>query len=270
MTLRRVISLLCLTVCTVALVGCGGDTFALDPVASAADKTASSYSSRFTFTAEVTGMAGNFSMAGNGIFDGRAKTGWMNMTMKVPPQMQSQLGSNPSIELIMDGSDGLVMYMRSSAFAGLPSNKWLKFDVEKLADKGGVDLDAFMNTNRGDPSQVLAMLKASSQARVTGFEKVRGVRTTKYALRIDLSKLGEDAGFGEQFQQALDMTGVKSFPAEAWVDSQERIRRLKLTWSMGNQFGMTITEEFFDFGVRANIFPPAESDVVDLSAMIGG
>jgi hypothetical protein len=265
----RILSLLCLAACATALVGCG-DTLSLDPVARAADNTASSYSSRFTFSAEITGAAGNMSMAGNGIFDGRANRGWMNMTMRVPPEAQAQLGSDPSMEMIFDGSDSLVMYMRSSMFPGVAEGKWVKLDVEELADKEGVDLGALMNTNRADPSQVLGMLKASSQARVAGFETVRGVRTTKYAFVVDLQKLGENSGFGKEFEQALEMTGVKSFPAEAWIDSQDRVRRIKITMSMGPQYGVTITEDLFDFGVRADIYPPADNDVVDLASLIGG
>lgn len=266
--MRRILSLLCLAACTGALVGCGGDTFALDPVARAADNTASSYSARFTFAADVTSPMGKMSMAGNGLFDGRAKRGWMNMTMNVPPDMQAQVGVNPSMELIFDAADGLVMYIRSSMFPGLDASKWVKLDMEKLADKAGIDLDALMNTNQADPSQVLGMLKASSQARVGGIERIRGVRTTKYALRIDLEKLGED--FGKGYKDALAMTGLKTIPAEAWIDSKDRVRRIKMTMSMGAQGAITITEDLFDFGVRADIYPPADADVVDLSALLGG
>jgi hypothetical protein len=270
MSLRRVVSLLCLAASATALVGCGGDTFALDPVARAADKTASSQSARFTFSADVTGPAGNFSMKGDGVLDGEANLGWMNMTMNVPPSMQAQVGANPSTELIVDAGDGLVMYMRSpTLLPGVPTGKWVKIDVEELADKGGVDLDAIMSTNRADPSQVLAMLKASSQARVTGFESVRGVHTTKYAFNIDLAKLGKESGFGEAFEQAIETTGMRSFPAEAWIDSQDRVRRIRFTWSMG-QFGMTITEDLFDYGVRQHIRVPTDAEVVDLSSLLGG
>lgn len=275
MSLRRVLSVLCLAGCAAALVGCGGDTFALDPVASAADRTATSESARFTFSATVSaGAADSFSMEGNGIFDGRSKSGWMNMTMKVPPEAQAQLGANPSMELIFDGSDGFVMYMRSSMFSALAGNKWVKVDLDELADKQGVDLDALMNTNRADPTQVLGMLRASDQARVTGFETIRGVRTTKYALNVDLRKLGKDFSLGDSFEKAIELTGMESFPAEAWIDAQDRVRRIKLTISMGSQLGtpvtMTMTEDLFDFGVRANIYPPAESDVLDLANLIGG
>jgi hypothetical protein len=68
------------------------------------------------------------------------------------------------------------------------------------------------------------------------------------------------------------MTGSTSFPAEAWVDSQGRVRRMKVEMSMGAQVGanmtMTMTEDLFDFGVKANIQAPT-GHVVDVSSLIG-
>jgi hypothetical protein len=112
MSLRRVLSLLCLAACASALVGCtGGDALALDPVAKAASTTAGTTSSRFEFRAAISaGSLGSFSFNGNGIYDGKGKSGWMNMHFALPPAAQVQLGSSdPSMEMIFDGSHGLVM-----------------------------------------------------------------------------------------------------------------------------------------------------------------
>ena len=49
-----------------------------------------------------------------------------------------------------------------------------------------------MNANQADPSQSLRMLMASSDARVTGSERIRGVQTTHYAFNIDFKKLAHD------------------------------------------------------------------------------
>src|SRR6266571_3160810 len=157
MTLHRVLSLLCLGLCAGALVGCGGDTFAFDPVAKAAGKTVDSTSSRVEFTATMTaGNVGTMSFRGRGLFDGRSKSGWMNMTFSMPPAAQAQLGgANPTMEMIFDGRHGFVVYMRSSMFQGLSGDRWIKMDLKKLADKAGVDLGALMNANQADPSQTL-------------------------------------------------------------------------------------------------------------------
>lgn len=274
MTPGRVLSLLCLVVCASALVGCaGGDTLALDPVAQAANTTAKTTSSRFDFRASINaGSAGSFSFNGNGVFDGKNKSGWMNMHFAMPPAVQLQLGSaDPSMEMIFDGSHGLVMYMRSQLFDKMvPTGKWVKVDLEKIAKKEGVDLGAIMNVNQADPSQSLRMLMASSNARVTGSERIRGVQTTHYAFNIDFAKLAHG---NKAFKQLQEATGSVSAPAEAWIDAKGRVRRLAVTMSMGGQLGtpmtMTMTEELYDFGVRTNVTPPADDLVVDLSSLSG-
>jgi hypothetical protein len=274
MTPGRILSLLCLVVCASALVGCaGGDTLALDPVAQAASTTAKTTSSRFEFRGSVTaGSVGSFSFKGNGVFDGKNKSGWMNMHFAMPPAVQLQLGSaDPSMEMIFDGSHGLVMYMRSQLFDKIvPTGKWVKMDLEKIAKKEGVDLGAIMNVNRADPSQALSMLMASSNARVTGSERIRGLQTTHYAFNIDFEKLSHD---NKAFKKLQEATGSVSAPAEAWIDAQGRVRRLAVTMSMGGQLGTPVTmkmiEELYDFGVHTNVTPPSDDLVVDLSSLSG-
>jgi hypothetical protein len=274
MTPGRVLSLLCLALCASALVGCaGGDALALDPVAQAANTTAKTTSSRFDFRASMNaGSIGSFSFNGNGVFDGKNKSGWMNMHFSMPPAVQLQLGStDTSMEMIFDGSHGLVMYMRSQLFDKIvPTGKWVKMDLEKIAKKEGVDLGAIMNVNQADPSQSLRMLMASSNAHVTGSERIRGVQTTHYAFDIDFAKLAHD---NKAFKKLLEATSSVSAPAEAWIDAQGRVRRLVVTMSMGGQLGtpmtMTMTEELYDFGVRTSVTPPSDDLVVDLSSLSG-
>jgi hypothetical protein len=183
-----------------------------------------------------------------------------------------QLGSaDPSMEMIFDGNHGLVMYMRSPLFDRVvPTGKWVKMDVAKLAKKQGMDLGALMNANQADPSQSLRMLMASSGARVTGAERIRGVETTHYAFNIDFKKLAHD---NKAFRQLTEKTGSISAPAEAWVDKQGRVRRLSVTMTMGAALGtpmtMSITEDLYDFGERTPIAPPPDSLVVDLSSLPG-
>jgi hypothetical protein len=272
MTLRRVLSLLCLGFCASALVGCaGGDALALDPVAQAADTTAKTTSSRFEFRASVqAGSMGSLSFNGTGIYDGKRKAGWMNMHFSMPAGFQLQVPtSDPTMEMIFDGSHGLVMYMRSPLFEKmLPAGKWVKMDVAKVAKQQGVDLGAIMNANQADPSQSLRMLMASSAARVTGSERIRGVQTTRYAFNVDFDKLAHD---NKALKQFTEVAGAVSAPAEAWIDAQGRVRRLAVTMSMGGRLGtpmtMTMTEDLYDFGARADIAFPSDDMVVDLSAL---
>jgi hypothetical protein len=115
MSVRRVLSLLCLAACAPAFAGCGGDTLSFDPVASAATKTAQSESSRVAFTAtmNIDGVGGT-AFSGAGVFDGRTRSGALNMRFRLPADAQAQLGGvDPTMAMIMDGRSGLVVYMRS-------------------------------------------------------------------------------------------------------------------------------------------------------------
>jgi hypothetical protein len=274
MTLGRVLPLLCLALCASALVGCaGGDALALNPVAQAANTTAKTTSSRFEFRAAINaGSIGSMSFNGNGVYDGKNKSGWMNMHFAMPAAFQLQVPTaDPSMEMIFDGSHGLVMYMRSPLFDKmLPTGKWVKMDVEKMAKKAGVDLGAIMSTNQADPSQSLRLLMASSAAHVTGSEQVRGVQTTRYAFNVDFKKLARD---NKALKQLTESMGAVSAPAEAWIDAQGRVRRLVVKMTMGGQLAtpmtMTMTEELYDFGVRANIAIPTDDLVVDFSSLTG-
>jgi hypothetical protein len=276
MSARRLLTLLCLALSAAVLAGCGGDTFSFDPVAHAASTTADSQSARVSFTAsmDIDGVGG-MSMSGAGIYDGHSRSGALNMRFTLPPEAQAQLGgADPSMQMIMDGRHGLVMYMRSPLFRTL-TDKWVKLDMEKLAKKQGIDLSSLMNANQADPSQALHMLMASTDAHPVGYDRVRGVFTTHYTLNIDLARLAkENRSLTKTLDAVRRVTGVTSYPAEAWIDDQGRVRRMKFDMSLnaptGGAFHMSISEDLYAFGVKAVIRPPAASDVVDASALLGG
>ena len=277
MSLRGLLSVVCLGLCVTALTGCGSDTLALDPVASAARKTAQRDSARIAFSATMNVRSvGSMTMKGRGIFDGRTKTGRMNMNILLPDSARAQLGgTSSSIEMIFDGHDGFVMYMRSPLFEQeLGSAKWVKMDLEELAERQGVDLGSLMNTNHADPNQALQMLMASRDARVRGTDTVRGVRTTRYSLRVDLKRLvAENEALRDSLDEVTKLMGLDSYPAEAWIDAQGRVRRVKVTVSFSTPQGpmsMTMVEDLYDFGARAEIYPPAEGEVIDLSSLMDG
>jgi hypothetical protein len=278
MTMRRLLSLLGLAVCAAALTGCGSvhDTLSLDPVANAANKTVATDSARIAFNATVNvSSVGTMTMDGRGIYDGRSKTGWMNMNFSLPASAQGQISGNQSMEMIYDAHDGLVMYMRSPLFDQVAGGKWIKMDLAKLAKEKGIDLSTVMNANQADPNQTLRMLMASSGARVSGSNTIRGVPTTRYSFRVDLDRLAkENKELRASLDQVIQMTGVRSYPAEAWIDRQGRVRRLKVAMSLSapqaGMMTMTITEDLYGFGARAEIYPPAGDQVVDLSALTSG
>ena len=277
MTARRVLLLLCAVLAVTILAGCGGDTLSFDPVASAATKTADTQSSRVEFTAamNIDGVGG-MAYSGSGIFDGKTRSGALNMRFQMPAEMQAQLGGvDPTMEMIMDGHHGLVMYMRSPLFQRFAGDRWIKVDMAKLAKKEGLDLDALMKSSQADPSQTLGMLKASSDAKPLGYDRVRGVFTTHYAFNVDLARFAKQhKELRDSLDKIRELTGISSYPAEAWIDDAGRVRRLKIDMSYntptGGAFTMSLTEELYAFGVKVDIRPPASSQVVDAGSLLGG
>ena len=273
--MRRVLSPLCLAACAAALVGCGGDTLAFDPVAQAATKTSRSQSARVSFNAtmNVDGIGG-MSFNGAGVFDGRSRSGALNMRFTLPADAQGELGGvDPTMQMIMDGRHGLVMYMRSPIFRTLAPDKWIKLDMEKLLKQRGVDVSSIMSADQADPSQSLHMLMASSDAHPIGYDRVRGVFTTHYTLRIDVRKLAKASpSLQKMYDMLRKLTGGTSFPADAWIDDQGRVRRLKIDMSFnvptGGAIQMSMTEDLYAFGVNVNVQPPPASDVFDASALV--
>jgi len=272
MSLRRVLSLLCLAASAAALVGCGGDTLSFDPVASAATRTATSQSARVAFTAtmNIDGVGG-MAFSGSGVFDGRSHSGALNMRFQLPADAQAQLGAaEPTMQMIMDGRSGLVMYMRSPLFARVAGDRWIKVDLAKLANKQGVDLNALMNANQADPSQTLGMLKASADAHPIGYDHIRGVFTTHYKLEIDLARLAkQNTSLRKMVDTIRQVTGTTSYPAEAWIDDAGRVRRMKIDMSFNSPAGgaltMSMTEDLYAFGTKVDIHAPAASKVLDVS-----
>ncbi len=113
-----------------------------------------------------------------------------------------------------------------------------------------------------------------------GEEDVQGVATTHFEAAIDnrkawlhdLGQLGWSAASVERFlAQQGGFVDVET-TIDAWVDRDGRARRVvsrDRSWSAaadGTQEEWatnTTTTEFFDFGIRVDIWPPAESEVVE-------
>jgi hypothetical protein len=273
MSLRRALSFLCLAACAATFAGCGGDTLSFDPVASAATKTAKSESSRVAFSATVSiEGVGGMAFSGAGVFDGRTRSGAMNMRFQRPQDAQAQLGAgHPTMQMIMDGRNGLVVYMRSPLFARVAGDRWIKVDLAKAAKEEGLDLQTVMSSTQADPTQTLAMLSASTDAHPVSYDRVRGVFTTHYTFRVDLARLAKQhKELRKTFDNLRKLTGVSSFPAEAWLDQSGRVRRLKLDMSYNTPTGgamtMSITEDLYAFGIKVNVPPPDASQVMSLPA----
>ena len=190
------------------------------------------------------------------------------MTTSVPGQ------GDVEIEEIIDG---LVLYMRSDAFAkGLPGGKkWLKIDLQEAGKKSGVDLAQLQQLSGGssDPTQFLTYLSKAGDVKKVGTEDVNGTPTTHYHATIDLDKLAGSAGSAaDSVRQLEKVSGLKKLPTDIWIDGDQHVRRQTVAMSIqqpvATKFNLTI--DYKRFGVPVDTKAPPADETADFADIAGG
>jgi hypothetical protein len=261
------------------LTACGSED--LSPraaVAEAASKTAEAGSSRVAYSATMSGgqLAEEIELEGEGTFDYRRRVGEMRMQMPAPIR-----GEMRTIV------DGLVLYMQfpPEMRARLRTEKpWLKLDLAKAGDEMGLDLDALMQTDQGDPTQTLNYLRAASdEVEEVGEEEIRGTETTHLRATVDFDRAlegtlegvpaGERERVRESFRRIVRLTGLKTMPMDVWIDGEGRARRIAMDYEMElpatGRSRMQMAFDYFDFGVDVDVEPPPAGQVMDLTKLVG-
>jgi len=270
-----------------ALAGCGGGgqggekepVRSLSAVAAAAEKTTDAGSAKFSLAMRMEGLAvpGNsaqaFTLGGEGAFDYESRRGRMVFDLGGLGSLLGQEGGG-SIEMILDGN---VFYMKFPLLSGLAGGDkpWVKLDLEELSDQQGVDLGQLQQLQQGDPTQMLAYLRAAGDFEEVGKETVRDVETTHYRGTIDLKKALETVPEGqrEQIVKLIDEGGLTELPAEAWIDGDGLLRKMALELAKipdQEQGSMTMEMELYDYGAEVDVQPPPADQVADLGELFKG
>jgi hypothetical protein len=272
--MRRVLVAAQLAALVVGLVGCGGDTLSLDPVAEAATKTADSGSSRVEFTVSMKFAGESIDMSGSGAFDYRESLGSLTYRMELPGLGDERM----DVRMV-----GTKMFLRMPGALGgealTGGKEWLGFDLGKSLSTAG--LGNFDFTRQQDPAQTLRYLRAAStDVSEAGSAEVRGVETTRYLGRMDfrkalvagLDELGMSAADQEKARQGmesmLEQLGSDSVPFEVFVDGDGLLRRLKMdmgTTIAGAELAMEMQMDYFDFGVDVDVQAPPARSVLDIT-----
>ena len=67
----------------------------------------------------------------------------------------------------------------------------------------------------------------------------------------------------------LRLMGIKTYPVDIWVDRDGLVRRLAIELEYkqprGEYVKMKVSEEYYDFGVEANIEAPPAKSVIDVT-----
>ena len=253
----------------------GGGSSAEAAIAEAALKTTEAGTYRASFEMTFQGLTRDpISMRGEGLFDGEARRGRMTFDM-------SELGAAAGqdlgeAEIIFDE---LVFYMNFPALTkAVPeAEPWIRFDLEEIGKQQGLELGQLAQLNQGDPSRALEYLRgASENVREVGEEDVRGTETTHYRMTVDLDEVAEETPAQKKnIERVIELSGVKEVPTDVWLDSDGRVRRMKLVYrdmrfSPRQKGDMTMTMELYEFGVEVSVEPPAAEDVTDVTELIGG
>jgi hypothetical protein len=263
---RALIAVLLLAFAVVPLAACGTEeAVAPDEVAKAAETTIAAGGSKLALNGTLTGPKGEqVKLTGSGVVDRRGST---EIEMKL-----SAAGETQTMRGVVVGE---VIYLSSSLFEDLPGGKeWLKIDYGKIADEIGIsDLPQIGSS---DPSAALRNLRAVADVEKVGSEDVRGVSTTHYKATVNLRDLPAKVPADEReaarrsVERLIRLTGSDQQKTEVWIDDEDLVRRTRDRYSIGSgaqQAEADETTEFFDFGTRAKIEVPADSEAVDATKL---
>ena len=232
--------------------GGGGGALSLDPVASAAEKTAKQGSTKVTFTMVGGGINGT----GKGVFDNDGSSG--RMTMDIAAR-----GRSVHMDAI---TEGFVLYMKSPLFQsrpGFPKDKeWVEIDLEKAAKSVGIDLGSIQDVG---PRRTLSFLRGSTgKPKKVGKETIRGVVTTHYSATVDLQTAADKASgsTAKSLRKLIELTGTKTIPVDVWIDGHDLVRKESYAQRFtANGPAVRLTEVMYGFGPTIDIAAPPSDKV---------
>lgn len=256
------------------LSGCGsGAEATLDPIARAAEVTTQSDGAQLAMTMQMNLAGKQVSLNAHGDLDMAHQEGEIFLEMSGLSALTE--GKVPDETTMTELFTANSLYMSSPLFASaLPNGaQWMKIDLGNLEQEAGINPQS-LTSGETDPAQYLQYLRASSgTVTKVGTATVRGVPTTQYSATIDpaeaISQLDKgDSSAEEKLRSTFAETGMSSIPVQAWVDSQNRLRRVELQMDMsvsGEPLQMTINEEFFGFGPIPAANAPSSGEVYEPS-----
>jgi hypothetical protein len=281
--MRRIVLLLA---AALLLPACGGgDSVSAAPVAEAASKTTETGSSRIEFTMAIEAQGQRFTMSGDGVFDYSRPRGQMTVDLGNLAELSRGALVDRPMEFVFDG---LVYYMRFPE--GLPElvgigDKWLKLDLEKVDAETALDLGGLQQANQ-NPAQLLQFLRGTSDdIEELGQAEVRGVETTHYRATVDLDEAVEGtAEIGElsdemreqleaEIERMKNQTDLETLPVDVWLDEDDLVRRIRMDVTFpveGEELGLEMTTDFFDFGVDVDVDPPPAAQTIDITELARG
>ncbi|GLW95318.1 hypothetical protein [Actinokineospora globicatena] len=214
-------------------------------------KSTNAKSAHFTFTGDMAGQ----SMTGEGDFTFGA-TPNMQMAMKTP---------DGDVELRLIGT---LMYVKTPTEVE-PGKSWVKLDLtdkdNPLVAMLGKSLE---QARQVDPAATLVQLASVGEITAVKAEDVNGEKATRYSVTVDTAKLKGKAGemgMEEASVAELEKIGVKSIPADIWINGDDLPVRYRMELPVQSQ-KVTIQADYTDWGKAVQITEPPAAEVAELPA----
>ena len=231
---------------------CGGDVVSLDPVAKAADTTASQTSEHVQIAGTITAANGTkVVMAGTGDFQNSPQLGSLTMT----------IGASSKTIAMTEVLKGWTIYMTSPLFSGqLPDGKtWMSLDLEKAGKALGIDFSSFTGQT---PASTLQQLKGAGDVVRVGTATINGVATTQYRATIDVTKIPNG-------KKLLQLTQVSYEPVQVYVDKAGLLRRIHIAYSSPVSGTADMTMDYSNYGETVTAVVPDASQTYDMTDVAG-
>lgn len=270
----------------VAASGCGAAN-TIDPVAKAASisTTTPGYEMRFQLQFGSPQLPTALTATGVGSVNSRARTGSVVFVMHAgnDPQLKKAFGgSTLRLEELVNGTTVYVK-LPTSISSKLPGGRpWMKVDLAKASGIAGFSSLA-NNPVSTDPSQFLSYLRATAgNVSKQGTQVINGIQTTHYHATISLDKVPDalpaasQKGAKQAVSSIEQLTGLKQLPVDAWIDSNNLIRRMRLTFAESLapsvKLNLAMTMDFLKYGPQPSPNFPSDDQVTDASSLsaLGG
>ena len=235
----------------------GDEGGVLNPVAAAAERVESypGFDLNLYIVYSSPALPGPLNALGKGAYN--ADTDRTRMTLSLD---NSVTGPVRFVEV----SDKTHTYTKSNTYsAALPPGKeWVRTKKDESKEDAGLDFE-----------EAMRILSDSGNVRVVGHQSVNGRMTRRYRANIAIAKLAgllreQDKGDVADAYEGLEGVVPTGISAEAWVDRENLVRRMRLVMPTPGENGappmtMDMRMDLFNFGNRPDIQLPDPNTVVD-------
>ncbi|GLZ38462.1 hypothetical protein [Actinokineospora sp. NBRC 105648] len=145
-----------------------------------------------------------------------------------------------------------------------PGKPWLKLDLSgdnPLAKTLNGSLDSLKNA---DPSKSLGQLVTAGKITAVKPEQIDGRQATHYSITVDVTKIkAADLGLDSEAVAQLEQSGVKTYPVEVWVNSDDLpIRYITEIPAAGTT--AKIQADYTNWGKAVDVSAPPAAEVATL------